>query len=265
MNIPKIKRVVDPENDYKPKKKLHPNLPNVQGFGGGAVVLMISPIKTGKSTVVSNLMLSNECYGQITEGEHKGEYYFDETTIISPSIQNCITSRFLRDAFEVYDYYSDDLIQGIIDKQKSFKKKDQPEIAIILDDCLGVIPLNSKVNALASRARHLNIRLLLFSTQKFMGAVSPVVRSNATNVILGSPFPNFRELNAIAESYGDMFGGKEQFLKIYKLATPNRFDFLHLDLQENPPLAYHNFEKVIAIGDKIIDDNNINNINENEI
>ena len=252
MDISKIKRVVDPEDDYKPKKKLHPNIPNVQGFGGGAVVLMISPIKSGKSTIVSNLLLSDDFYGQD---------YFDETTIISPSIQNDITSRFLREAFEVYDYYSDDLIQGIIDKQKSFKKKDQPEIAIILDDCLGVIPLNSKVNALASRSRHLNIRLLLFSTQKFMGAVSPVVRANATNVIIGSPFPNQKELNAIAESYGDMFGGKEQFLKIYKLATPNRYDFLHLNLQENPPLAYHNFEKVIAEGSKIIDEN----LNQNEL
>ena len=230
MDIPLMKKVVDPEDDYKPKKTIHPNLPNVQGFGGGAVILMISPIKTGKSTIISNLMLSDDCYGQ---------EYFDETTIISPSIQNCITSRFLRDTFDVYDYYSDDLIQQIIDKQKSYKKKDQPEIAIILDDCLGVIPLNSKVNALASRARHLNIRLLLFSTQKFMGAVSPVVRANA-------------------------FGGKEQFLKIYKLATPNRYDFLHLNLQENPPIAYHNFEKVVAIGDKIINDNN-ENLNQNEL
>lgn len=247
MNIPKIKRVVDPENDYKPKKKIHPHIPNVQGFGGGAVVLMISPIKTGKSTIISNLMLSDEFYGQD---------YFEETTIISPSIQNCITSRFLRDAFDVYDYYSDDIIQGIIDKQKSFEKKEQPEIAILLDDCLGLLPLNSKVNALASRARHLNIRLLLFSTQKFMGVVSPVVRANATNVIVGSPFPNQKELNAIAESYGDMFGGKDQFLKIYKLATPNRYDFLHLDLQENPPIAYSNFERVIARGNEIINENN---------
>ena len=247
MNIPKIKRVVDPEDDYKQKKQIHPNIPNVQGFGGGAVVLLISPIATGKSTILSNLMLNDDFYGQD---------YFEETTIISPSIQNCITSRFLRDAFDVYDYYSDDIIQGIIDKQKSFEKNLQPEIAILLDDCLGLLPLNSKVNALASRARHLNIRLLLFSTQKFMGVISPVVRANATNVIVGSPFPNQKELNAIAESYGDMFGGKDQFLKIYKLSTPNRYDFLHLDLQKNPPLAYHNFEKLIARGNEIINEKN---------
>jgi hypothetical protein len=46
------------------------------------------------------------------------------------------------------------------------------------------------------------------------------------------------------------------FLKIYKLATPNRYDFLYLDLQQNPPLAYHNFEKLIARGGEIINENN---------
>lgn len=32
------------------------------------------------------------------------------------------------------------------------------------------------------------------------------------------------------------------------MATPEKYDFLYLDLQSNPPLAYHNFEKVIAQG-----------------
>jgi len=37
-------------------------------------------------------------------------------------------------------------------------------------------------------------------------------------------------------------------MKIYRKATPNKFDFLYMDLQSNPPLAYRNFEKVIAVG-----------------
>jgi dTDP-4-amino-4,6-dideoxygalactose transaminase len=47
--------------------------------------------------------------------------------------------------------------------------------------------------------------LLVISSQKFKGSVSPVVRSNATDVIIGSPFPNQKELLAIAEEYGDMY------------------------------------------------------------
>ena len=126
-----------------------------------------------------------------------------------------------------------------------------PDIAVILDDCLGSIRREASVNHLASRFRHYNIRLLLFSSQKFTGAVSPVIRANATNVIIGSPFPNSAELKRIALEYGDLFGGEKRFLEIYKRATPNRYDFLHLDLKSNPAKAYHNFEKLIAEGDNI--------------
>ena len=91
-----------------------------------------------------------------------------------------------------------------------------------------------------------------------------MIRQNATNVIIGSPFPNQKELEKISEEYGDMFGGADNLMKIYKIATPNRYDFLHLDLQENPPIAYHNFEKQIAVGSKILGHSNID-INEDEI
>ena len=78
--------------------------------------------------------------------------------------------------------------------------------------------------------------------------VSPVIRSNCTNMIIGSPFPNMKELGKIAEEMGDQFGGADNFLKIYYAATPNKYDFLHLDLQSNPPLAYRNFDEIIAVG-----------------
>lgn len=56
----------------------------------------------------------------------------------------------------------------------------------------------------------------------------------------------------MAEEYGDNFGGEKKWLEIYKLATPNRYDFLHMDFQHNPPRAYHNFEKLIAEGENIL-------------
>ena len=37
-------------------------------------------------------------------------------------------------------------------------------------------------------------------------------------------------------------------LKIYHTATPKKYDFLYLNLTENPPQAWHNFEKMIAVG-----------------
>ena len=196
-------------------------------------------ISVSNSTIISNLLLSDLCYGQD---------FFDDVQIISNTIKNDVTSRFLNKAFNVYDYYSDSIIEGIIDRQKSFEKKDQPEMALILDDCLGSIKRESKINHLCSRYRHFNIKMLVISSQKFKGSVSPIIRANATDVIIGSPFPNQKELMAVAEEYGDLFGGAENWLKLYRKATPNKYDFCYMSLQDNPPIMYSNFEKQIATG-----------------
>ena len=202
-------------------------------------------ISVSNSTIISNLLLSDLCYGQD---------FFDDVQIISNTIKNDVTSRFLNKAFNVYDYYSDSIIEGIIDRQKSFEKKDQPEMALILDDCLGSIKRESKINHLCSRYRHFNIKMLVISSQKFKGSVSPIIRANATDVIIGSPFPNQKELMAVAEEYGDLFGGADNWLKLYRKATPNKYDFCYMSLQDNPPIMYSNFEKQIATGGYKTDD-----------
>jgi len=232
-DFPKILKVQDPPKEKI--KPLHPNLPQPP-----ALLLMISPIRTGKSTIISNLLLNSHFYGQD---------YFDEVMCISPTIYNDKTSRFLKKAFDCYDGYDDKIIIDLIKKQEGFADNmdERPEVAVILDDILGTIRREANVNHLASRFRHYGIKLLLMSSQNYR-SVSPVIRSNATNMIIGSPFPNTKELGKIAEEIGDQFGGYDNFLKIYYTATPEKYDFLYLDLQSNPPLAYHNFEKVIAQG-----------------
>lgn len=239
MSAPKIMPVLDPTK-VNPKPH-HPYLPKVgvDVQGGGSLLLMISPVKTGKSTIISNLFLNEDFYGQ---------EFFDDVKIISNTIKNDVTSRFLNQAFEVYDFYSDEIIDNIVEHQKSFEKVDQPQIAVVLDDCLGSIKRESKINHLSSRYRHFNIKLLIISSQKFTGSVSPIIRANATDIIVGSPFPNQKELLRIADEYGDQFGGAENWLRLYRKATPNRYDFCYMSLQDNPPIMYRNFEKIIATG-----------------
>jgi len=196
-------------------------------------------ILVSNSTIINNMLLNEQFYGQ---------YFFDDVQIISNTIANDVTSRFLNKAFNTHDHYSDEIIDNIVNRQKKEKKEDQLEIAMILDDCLGSIKRESKINHLASRYRHFNIKLLVISSQKFKGSVSPIIRANATDVIVGSPFPNQKELEAVAEEYGDLFQGPENWLKLYHLATPNKYDFCYMDLQSNPPLMYSNFEKVVGVG-----------------
>lgn len=239
---PKIIPVKDPEGEDDRFSDIHPFLPQISGYGGGALLLLLSPVKTGKSTIINNLLLNKDFYD--------AQELFDMTHIISNTIANDITSRFLQKAFDTHDHYDDGIIDSIVNRQKSFEKEEQPQIAMVLDDCLGSIKREARVNHLASRYRHYGIRLLIMSSQKFVGAVSPVVRANATNVIIGSPYPNQKELASICEVYGDMYGSPEQMMALYKAATPDRYDFIHLDLQSNPPLMYRNFDQLIAEGDR---------------
>ena len=39
-------------------------------------------------------------------------------------------------------------------------------------------------------------------------------------------------------------------MALYKAGTPDRYDFIHLDLQSNPPKMYRNFDQLIAEGDR---------------
>ena len=245
--VPTIMPVVPPEDagtDGHPE--IHPHLPQIAGPGGGALLLMISPVRTGKSTIISNLLL-----GDSEMGFYDAQERFHTTTIISNTIANDVTSRFLAKAFNTHDSYNDMIIDGIVNQQKGFDKEDQPDIAVILDDCLGSIKREARINHLASRFRHFNIKLLIISSQNFRSC-SPIIRQNATNVLVGSPFPNQKELGKMAEEYGDVFGGADNWLKIYKKATPDKYNFLHMDFQSNPPKAYRNFEELIAEGPTIL-------------
>jgi hypothetical protein len=231
VNELKVLKVQDPPKEKI--KPLNPILPQPP------LLLMISPIRTGKSTIISNLLLNSNFFGQD---------YFDKVMCISPTIYNDKTSRFLKKAFDCYDKYSDGLIQELIQTQTSFDDpNDRPDVAVILDDIIGMIRREAYLNHLASRFRHYNIKLLLMSSQNYR-SVSPIIRSNATHMIIGSPFPNNKELGKVAEEVGDQFGGSDNFLRIYHTATPEKYDFLYLRFDVNPPEAWHKFDKLIAYG-----------------
>lgn len=226
-------------SEKKLKKPIHPNLPNI---ATGQFGIMISPVKTGKSTTIVNLLLNPNFYKD----------QFDIVYIISNTIHNDQTSRHLKEAFPetIFDEYSDDIIDNIITYQKSFPKDKQPFIAIILDDFLG-IKSKSKINYLVSRFRHYSIGLLLMASQLFRG-LPPICRQNATFCLIGGPNPSDFEIEKMAEEYGAIYDGVDNFKRMYKTATNQRYNFLYLDLQSNPSKAYRNFGELIYEGKNLV-------------
>jgi hypothetical protein len=55
-------------------------------------------------------------------------------------------------------------------------------------------------------------------------------------------------LGRIGDEYGDLFGGADQWMALYRAATPERYDFIHMSIQDNPPIMYKNFDEIVAIG-----------------
>tara|TARA_R110000824_G_scaffold171535_1_gene349194 strand:+ start:114 stop:1046 length:933 start_codon:yes stop_codon:yes gene_type:complete len=235
---PEVLPVQDPDEEDKWGEEIHPHLPQVGGFGGGSLTLLIGAVKTGKSTLLSNLFLNDNFYGQDL---------FDYVKIMSNTISNDITSRYMKEAYDVDDYYDDAIIHGILENQKKYEKHEQPKIALICDDLLGSVPKSGLLWQLCSRYRHYNIRSLCISSQNYR-MVNNIARQNCQNLIITSPFPNYKEMLKIAEEFGDVVGGQKQFLAIYKYATPNRYDFLHMDLQSNPVKCYSSFKTLVAEG-----------------
>ena len=214
----KILQVQDPE---RPKnvlaRKIDPVLPDI---AKNCCILIIGKVRASKSTIISNLMLNENFYKDL----------FDSVHIISPTASQDATSRFLVDKYEgnVHNEYSDDLIESILRRQKSFPKDERPLVMLVIDDCLGLIPQNSLLWHLSSRYRHYNICMII-TTQAFK-RVDPVLRVNASHVLVCWNLADI-EIEKIAAEYGSLLGTDENFLSTYKrMVQKDPYTFLYLNM-----------------------------------
>ena len=240
-SVPKIFPVKDPPKE-KPRKVVHPNLPELP-----CIMVLVMPTKSGKSTILSNLLLRDEFY--------KGA--MDNVTIMSNTIDQDVTSRFLKKACDCYTGYDDGILGGIIEQQKQFDDDERPFVGLVFDDILGSVKRSSYLNHLVTRSRHYGVGLLAVSVQSFK-SLGPTIRNN-TNAFICGNLQNMSELDKISQEMSGMFGGDEKFRKIYHKATEVRYDFLYLDLQSNPARAFRNFEEQLAEGDKLLFEGRIQN------
>jgi len=209
------------------RRPIHPILPNANQ---GASTLIISSVRSGKSNLLVNLMLNSNFYKDA----------FDDVYIFSSTINQDQTSRKLRDAFPItcYDSFDESKLMRILDHQKSYEDEDRPAICIILDDLQG-IKARSPFYTLATNFRHAGVGGLFYAFQN-LKMVPPIVRANATNLLIGTN--NAHQMKQIAQEWGDSFGGEDNFIRYHRIAVPERFNFLYARLDQYPAVLHKNFD-----------------------
>lgn len=225
--------VREPDDYKKDRKKYHPNLPKITDHNG-SIILLVAPVKSGKSTIISNLLLSKHFWGGKQSAFDGGVHIF------SPTIHLDTTSRFLRDAYDVYTEYDDEILENILDTQKSYEKKNMPKIMMVFDDMSGMLgSRNSNINHFLTRHRHYNCNCML-SIQNFRN-LSNVARSNSSYVLLLNGIVNDKEFEKLQDEYDGIYKGTLKYM--YKKYTKKPYSFLYLDLRSNPARMFQNFTK----------------------
>ena len=226
------------ENELKQIRELHPNLPNVYK---GQLLALVGGVRMGKGTLWNNMLHNPNFY----------EGLFENVNIISPTIWNDSTSRFSAKKFKdtCYDRYDDTIIDNLVKNQKSKKEIDGADTsyALIVDDSYNefnkVGRKGGAVLRLASRFRHYVRKgdpcLYLYSTQKYLDLL-PMIRANATGIIVSGMIKNRKELDTLAYDLDDTFGG--QFESIMEHARGEPYQWIYFRLDSTPPEAYLNFK-----------------------
>ena len=209
------------------RRPIHPILPDCKQ---GANLLMCSSVRSGKSNLLCNILMNSNFFKDC----------FEDVYIFSQTIHQDQTTRRLLDAFPAtcYDSFDENKLMRIIDHQKQFPDEERPAIAIILDDLQNLKPKSPFYN-LATNFRHYGIGLLCYSVQNFK-MIPPIVRSNATNLLIGTN--NAHQIKQIAQEYGDSFGGEDNFIRYHRVAVPERFNFLYGRLDQYPAKLHKNFD-----------------------
>jgi len=219
--------------EMKEKRKFHANLPSI-ARNNGSILLLVGSTASGKTTIINNLLLSKFMWG----GEPPA---FENCYIFTPSIMMDESCRFLRENFECYSSFNDEILQGIMDKQEAFSKKDRPKIMIVIDDSVGMIHSNSTLTHFLSRYRHWNANVIM-SVQHFR-SISPIGRANATDVCLMNGIINQKEVDKIDEEWGGMY--RNTLVPMYRKYASKQYSFLYLKLRKNPAEMYQNFQRKI--------------------
>ena len=213
-----------------------------------ARVIVASPSGGGKTVLITQLLLDPNFY----RGKFEKIYYFSASATVDSNLLplKAYCEEHLEQGEDdpcLYDSWDQDVLTGIMDKQKSVteflkhKKRTMMSIAIICDDFADNPKVVRKgiLDTLFVRGRHFNITTIVAS-QKYR-LLSPVIRVNATALFVFK-LRNRSDLQAVIEENSALLDTKT-LMRMYQAATTEPFSFLYIDLtaHEVDTMFYRSF------------------------
>jgi hypothetical protein len=186
-------------------------------------MLVLGARNSGKTNIILNMLLYY----------YKG--IFDDIFIFSPTFHTDAKWKSINipNDEKIFDKYSDDDLQSIIDFQREEENLNN-NVLIIFDDCVGQFNKKSLINHFITRTRHENISCI-FSVQYTKG-LSPTIRANLTSIVV---FNNVKkeEVSKIKEIIHSDF---EKYMNILKGKSKYNFIFMNGDAGDDIKINFDN-------------------------
>jgi len=229
-----------PESEKKPRKVLHPNLPDIYK---GQLIVCAAPIRSGKSVLWNNFLHNPNFYADC----------FNSVNIISNTIFNDASSRFSASKWKntCHEMYNDEIITNLVNSQKEKKKNGgDSSFCLILDDICGELNRHGRKGGkaihFATRFRHAVNKgeavMMFYANQKY-NDVATIIRNNMTGLLLSGNIKSSKELQTIKDDIQDTFGGSAKFDEMMAIASKKPFSWLYFRLDTTPPEVYLDFKE----------------------
>jgi len=209
---------------------------------------------SGKTTLLLSMLLShptrkNPCTPRFYYR------YFDKIFLFSPSRQTLPLDKLRLDGDRVFDKYSDEALEQIIDDERDGENLNN---LIILDDSIKQIKNKPGFHRLILNRRHITHNngeegqagLSIIVTSQKYNALDLIARTNMSDVILFRT-ENNKELNAIKEELMSDLSPTQQN-EVLRLAWDQKYSFLLIKAYNGTPDRYYRrFDKIVIKDDEI--------------
>jgi hypothetical protein len=220
--------------------------------------LHIGPSGSGKSlTLLRTLMDSDKLGGMFDRYE-----LFSPNIFIDPQYKSLI--RYIeektnqkRDDF-CHENFDQEAIRKLMEDQKKsnawLRKQGAKRLlsaCVVIDDFgerADIVKAHgSTLNSLFTRGRHLQISCYGLLLQRFRMA-NPTIRFNA-HCLYVHRLNSSKDLEALAEEFSEVCGGKDNFIAIYRQATKKPYGFLFIAMGATPKF-YSSYQSEFKISEE---------------